>query len=59
MGETKTPHFYAFETFEPITKSQNQLFLSLEKTRIPKKTRKPQYFFEKYDGCKSRHFETP
>ena len=30
MGETKTPHFYDFGIFEPVTEPQNQLFLSLE-----------------------------
>ena len=30
MGETKTPHFYDFGIFEPVTKPQNQLFLYLE-----------------------------
>ena len=30
MGEPKSPHFYDFGTFEPVTKPQNQVFLSLE-----------------------------
>ena len=30
MGEAQTPHFYDFQTFEPVTRPQNQVFLSLE-----------------------------
>ena len=30
MGEAQTPHFYDFGIFEPVTKPQNQLVLSLE-----------------------------
>ena len=30
MEEAQTPHFYDLWIFEPITKPQNQLFLSLE-----------------------------
>ena len=30
MGETKTPHFYDFRIFEPVTRPNKQLFLSSE-----------------------------
>ena len=30
MGEAQSPHFYDFGIFEPVTKTQNQLFLPLE-----------------------------
>ena len=30
MGEAQTPHFYDFGIFEPVTKPQNQHYLSLE-----------------------------
>ena len=30
VGEPKNPHFCDFGIFEPVTKPQNQLFLSLE-----------------------------
>ena len=30
MGETKTPHVYDFGIVEPVTKPQNQHYLSLE-----------------------------
>ena len=30
MGETKTHHFYDFWIFEPVTKPQNQYYLSLQ-----------------------------
>ena len=30
MGEAQTPHFYDFGVSEPVTKPQNQLFVSLE-----------------------------
>ena len=36
MGENKTPHFYDFWIFEPVTKPHNQLFLSLETPRHQK-----------------------
>ena len=45
MGETKTPRFYDFGFFEPVTNPQNQLFLSLETPGHQKKTRKPQNNF--------------
>ena len=30
MGGAQTPHFYDFRIFEPVSKPQNQFFLSLE-----------------------------
>ena len=30
MGEAQTPHFYDFGILEPVTKPQNQYYLSLE-----------------------------
>ena len=30
MGEAQTPHFHDFGIFEPVTKPQNQYYLSLE-----------------------------
>ena len=30
MGEAQTHHFYDFRIFEPVTKPQNQHYLSLE-----------------------------
>ena len=33
MGEAQTPHFYDFGIFEPVTKPQNQHYLSLETPR--------------------------
>ena len=52
MGETKTPHFYDFWIFEPVTKPQNQLFLSLEAPGHQKTQNAEHTFYE------SRNFET-
>ena len=40
MGEAQTPHFYDFGIFEPVTKPQNQLFLSLQTPGHLKESRK-------------------
>ena len=39
MGETKTPHFYDFGIFEPVTKPQHQHYLSLEPAGYLTKTK--------------------
>ena len=49
MGETKTPHFYDFGIFEPVTKPQNQHYLSLETPGYSKKiNQNPWNLFRKY-----------
>ena len=49
MGETKTPQLYDFGIFEPVTKPQNQLFLSLGTPGHLNKIKKhPWNIFEKY-----------
>ena len=49
MGEAQTPHFYDFGIFEPVTKPQNQHYLSLETPGYSKKINKnPWYLFRKY-----------
>ena len=58
-GDPQTPHFYDFWIFEPVTKPQNQLYLSLETPGDLKKNKKIQNLFKNYDVIKSRSFETP
>ena len=50
MGETKTPHIYDFRIFEPVTKPQNQLILSLETPghRTKKQATIPTYFLKHF-----------
>ena len=52
MGETKTPHFYNFGIFEPITKPQNQLFETPANIQ-----ENPQTFSKNIMFYKSRNFE--
>ena len=44
MGETQTPNSYDFVISEPVTKPQNQLFLSLEPPRHLQKIQKSHIF---------------
>ena len=44
MGEAQTPHFYDFGIFEPVTKPQNQLCLSLETPGHLNKIKKDPHF---------------
>ena len=48
MGEAKTPHFYGFWIFEPVTKPKKQLFLSLQTPGWLKVSRK-------FPGTISKH----
>ena len=58
MGETKTPHFYDFGIFEPVTNPQNQLFLSLETPGDLKEIKgNPWDVFLKYEFYESWNFE--
>ena len=58
MGEAQTPHFYDFGIFEPVTKPQNQYYLSLETPGYSKKSRKiPGIFLENIIFIKSRNLE--
>ena len=60
MGETKTPHFYDFGIFEPVTKPQNQLFLSLETPGHLKQFRQiPKHVTNKYMLANLKHFKVP
>ena len=57
MGETKTPHFYDFGIFEPVTKPQNQHYLSLETPGHSKKIKKnPWNMLETYYFYKISEF---
>ena len=47
MGEAQTPRFYDLGIFEPVTKPQNQLFLSLETPGHLNKIKKITGTFEK------------
>ena len=48
MGETQTPHFFAFGIFGRVPEPQNQYDLSLEKPGHLNKSKKPQIIFENY-----------
>ena len=53
MGEPKTTYFYDFGIFEPVTKPQNQLSLSLETPgHLTKKQEKSKTFPQsEVGGC--------
>ena len=57
MGETQTPHFYDFWIFEPVTKPQNQQFLSLETPGHLKQIKKTPGTFFKYCFYKCHFLE--
>ena len=58
MGEAQTPHFYDFGIFEPVTKPQNQHYLSLETPGYSKAIEKiPGTFLENITFIKSRNLE--
>ena len=59
MGEAQTPHFYDFGIFEPVTKPQNQLCLSLEPPGHLTKSRKNPKHFKTYYCHKPRIWEIP
>ena len=59
MGETKTPHFHDLGIFEPVTKPQNQPFLSLETPGPLKESRKSPKHFSNIMFYESRKLETP
>ena len=48
MGEAQTPHYYDFGIFEPVTKPQNQHYLSLETPGYLKQIKKNPGTFSKH-----------